>query len=155
MSIEIVQASSEAQLEQVRNLMRAMIDWQRWRYHDVVDLVDKYHDKGGFEADLANLPGRYAPPTGRLLLASYEGQPAGCAAIHDVGENTCEVKRMFVSVDFQGRGIGRALTNTLVEGARAEGYGRMQLDTGIRQVEAQNLYRSVGFKETAPSYSLP
>ena len=91
--IEIVQASTDAQLDQVRDLMRAMIAWQRQRYHDVVELVDKYHDKSGFEADLASLPGRYTPPKGRLLLALTDGQPAGCVAMHDLGQGICEMKR--------------------------------------------------------------
>ena len=153
--IEIVQASTDAQLDQVRDLMRAMIAWQRQRYHDVVELVDKYHDKSGFEADLAGLPGRYAPPKGRLLLALTDGQPAGCVALHDLSQGICEMKRMFVYVDLQGRGIGRSLANALLREARAEGYQRMRLDTGIRQVEAQNLYRSLGFQEVEPSFPLP
>lgn len=155
MKIEIVQASTDAQLEQVRDLMRALFSWQRQRYHDVVELVDKYYDEGGFEADLAGLPGRFAPPKGRLLLALDDGQPAGCAALHDLSADTCEMKRMFVDVDLQGRGIGRALANALISEARAAGYQRMRLDTGIRQVEAQNLYRSLGFKEIEPSFPLP
>ena len=155
MMIEIVQASTDAQLDQVRDLMRALISWQRQRYRDVVELVDKYYDEGGFEADLAGLPGRFAPPTGRLLLALHDGYPAGCVALHDLGDDTCEMKRMFVDVDLQGRGIGRALANALIHEAKAAGYQRMRLDTGIRQVEAQNLYRGLGFKGIEPSFPLP
>ena len=153
--IKIVQASTNAQLDQVRDLMRALIGWQRQRYRDVVELVDMYYDEGGFEADLAGLPGRFAPPKGRLLLAFDDGQPAGCVALHDLGDDICEMKRMFVCVDLQGKGIGRALANALMREAKAAGYQRMRLDTGIRQVEAQNLYQSLGFKEIEPSSPLP
>ena len=153
--LEIVQATTDDQLDQVRDLMRAIIAWQRKRYHDVVELVDKYHDVGGFEADLANLPGKYAPPRGRLLLALYDGQPVGGAAMHDLGGKICEMQRMFVYPRYQRRGIGRALAERLIGEAKDEGYQRMRLDTGIRQIEAQNLYRSLSFYEIEPDYSLP
>src|SRR5262249_38191157 len=101
------------------------------------------------------LPGKYAPPKGRLLLAQKDDQAAGCVALRDLGQNIAEMKRMFLPIPFRGQGIGRALTNRLLLEARAAGYERMRLDTSRRQMEALSLYESVGFKRIPPYYDLP
>ena len=72
-----------------------------------------------FEAELAGLPGAYAPPEGRLLLALYMGQPAGCVALRKFEDGVCEMKRLFVRPAFRGQGIGRALARRVIEEARA------------------------------------
>lgn len=147
--------TTTAQLDHVRALMTAFVDWSRVRYAAYLDQVNAYFDAGAFQAELSGLPGTYAPPDGCLLLAELDGKPAGCVALRRLDASACEMKRMFVSPPFQGRGIGRALAETLIHEARAIGYQRMRLDTGFLQTEAQNLYRSLGFIEIEPYYSVP
>jgi len=157
MAILIREATTAAQFADVRTLMHAFIAWHRQRHAAEAALIDRYFDPIAFEAELAHLPGDFAPPRGRLLLASDDdtGRAAGCVALHDLGAGTCEMKRMFVFDAFHGQGIGRALVDAVIAEARQIGYTLMRLDTGARQIEAQTLYRSVGFKDIAPYYDLP
>jgi putative acetyltransferase len=147
--------TTTAQLDNVRALMTAFVDWSRVRYADYLDQVNAYFSADAFQAELAGLPGNYAPPNGHLLLAELDGEPAGCVALRRFDSFACEMKRMFVSPPFQGRGVGRALAETLIREARSIGYRRMLLDTGFLQTEAQNLYRSLGFVEIEPYYPVP
>ena len=104
-----------------------------------------------FEEELADLPGEYAPPNGRLLLARWEGAPAACAALRPFGPGDCEMKRMYVRPAVRGKGIGRVLAARLVADARSIGYARMLLDTHPSMREAIELYHSMGFTEI-PAY---
>ena len=104
----------------------------------------------GFRAEVAGLPGAYAPPRGRLLLLRVDGQPAGCGALRPLEGDAAEMKRMWVRPAFRGRGLGRAAAEALLAAARAEGYARVRLDTLPSMAEAQALYRSLGFREVPP-----
>lgn len=99
-----------------------------------------------FESELAGLPGAYAPPEGRLLLALYEGQLAGCAALRKFEDGVCEMKRLFVRPTFRGQEIGRALAVRVIDEARTARYLRMRLDTLGRMKAAITLYESLGFR---------
>ena len=99
-----------------------------------------------FEAELAGLPGAYAPPEGRLLLAYYEELLAGCVALRKIEDGVCEMKRLFVRPAFRGQGIGRALVTRVIDEARTAGYRRMRLDTLARMRPAIALYESLGFR---------
>jgi ribosomal protein S18 acetylase RimI-like enzyme len=105
-----------------------------------------------FDQELATLPGDYAPPDGRLLLAEYEGQPAGCVALHKLEDNKiCEMKRLYLRPQFRGKRLGRALADHIIAEARQIGYRRMRLDTVEPVMEdAVAMYRKIGFKEIAP-----
>ena len=149
------EAASPDELREVRQLMRAFIDWHRDRHRAESSLIDRYFDPDLFEAELNALPGKFSRPHGRLLLARYRGQPAGCIALRELEGGACEMKRMFVYTEFHGKGIGRALAKAIIQHAKDAGYTRMRLDTGARQIEAQTLYRSLGFRTTAPYYDLP
>jgi GNAT superfamily N-acetyltransferase len=109
-----------------------------------------------FDKELAELPGDYAPPDGRLFLAEFEGQLAGCVALHKLDGNICEMKRLYLRAQFRGKGLGRALAEAIIAEARAIGYQRMRLDT-VEPVmrDAVAMYRRLGFKEIAPYRTNP
>ncbi|MBZ5570520.1 MAG: GNAT family N-acetyltransferase [Acidobacteriia bacterium] len=104
-----------------------------------------------FDKELAGLPGDYAPPDGRLLLATFEGELAGCVALHKLEPEICEMKRLYLRPQFRGKGLGRVLAETTIAEARKIGYERMRLDT-VEPVmkDAVGLYRRLGFREIAP-----
>ncbi len=104
-----------------------------------------------FDKELAELPGDYAPPDGRLLLAEFEGQLAGCVALHMLEPGVCEMKRLYLRPQFRGKGLGRALADRIITEARQIGYQRMRLDT-VEPVmkDAVAMYRKIGFREIAP-----
>ena len=104
-----------------------------------------------FDKELAGLPGEYAQPEGRLLLAEYEGQVAGCVALHKFESGICEMKRLYLRPQFRGKGLGLALANQIIAEARQIGYQRMRLDT-VEPVmrDAVIMYRRLGFQEIAP-----
>jgi len=152
---KIERVNTQEQIEQVRTLMRAFVDWHRQRHTQDHELIDEYFNAKDFEEELASLPGKYSPPGGRLLLALKDDQPAGCAALHEIDAQACEMKRMFVYPQFQGQGVGRELAEALIQEARTIGYASILLDTSFRQAEAQGLYQSLGFKRIEPYYELP
>jgi ribosomal protein S18 acetylase RimI-like enzyme len=100
-----------------------------------------------FDEELSNLPGKYAPPTGCLLLAMYQGNAAGCVALRQIDKKICEMKRLFVRPQFRRYGIGRTLAEAVIERAKKAGYTRMRLDTAPIMDAARDLYNSLGFKE--------
>jgi putative acetyltransferase len=83
----------------------------------------------GFQEELASLPGKYAPPNGRLLLAIYDNDTAGCVALRALDGDICEMKRLFVRPAFRSLGLGRELTQRIIQEAKEVGYQRMRLDT--------------------------
>jgi putative acetyltransferase len=109
-----------------------------------------------FEQELAGLPGDYSPPHGRLLLAAYEGQLAGCVALHEWESGICEMKRLYLRPAFRGKGFGRVLAEAIIAEARNIGYQRMRLDTIVPIMkDAVEMYRKLGFREIAPYRSNP
>ena len=147
--------TSEPELNSVRALMRAFVAWHRERHAQDLALIEAYFDQATFDAELAALPGGYSPPRGSLLLATLEGEAAGCVAIRALDGQYCEMKRMFVYPRFHGLGVGLALGKRIISDARELGYRGIRLDTSIRQSEATSLYQRLGFKVTAPYYDLP
>lgn len=109
-----------------------------------------------FDKELANLPGDYAAPGGRLLLAELEGEVAGCVALRKLDDSTCEMKRLFVRSEFRGQKLGKSLIQAIISEAQAIGYRRMRLDTIPGKMDdAISLYRNIGFKEVGPYYNNP
>jgi ribosomal protein S18 acetylase RimI-like enzyme len=112
----------------------------------------------GFEQEIANLPGAYAPPAGILLLAraTNDGEAVGCVAVRPFAEAaTCEMKRLYTSPAARGAGLGRALAEAAIAAATRAGYRAMRLDTLPTMTTAQSLYRLLGFELTPPYYATP
>jgi putative acetyltransferase len=113
----------------------------------------------GFAEELATLPGAYAPPLGALVLATIDGEPAGCCALRPLLEsdhgNACEMKRLFVRRPFRGFGVGRQLAEQIVLLAQQAGYDCMLLDTLSEMEAARALYHELGFEEIPPYYHNP
>jgi putative acetyltransferase len=113
-----------------------------------------------FDEELKSLPGAYAPPRGRLLLARYRGvdedHTAGCIALRPLQASVCEMKRLYVRPGYRGRGLGKILVDRLIVEAREIGYERMRLDTiASAMKDAIALYRRMGFEEIAPYSAIP
>jgi len=108
-----------------------------------------------FDAELAALPGEYAPPGGVLLIARDGDAPAGCVALRRLDAGTGEMKRMYVREAYRGSGLGRRLAVAVIEEARKRSYTRVLLDTLPKLAQAIALYRDLGFSETAPYLASP
>jgi GNAT superfamily N-acetyltransferase len=109
-----------------------------------------------FDEELKTLPGAYAPPNGRLLLARYAGHAAGCIALRQLEAGVCEMKRLYVRPDDRGLGLGRMLVDRVIAEAHAIGYERMRLDTVASAMQdAVALYRRMGFQEIAAYSAIP
>jgi len=137
---EILQAKSPEQISAVRELFL--------EYAKSLNFSLCFQS---FEKELAELPGEYAPPAGRLLLAAHGSQLTGCVALHKLENEICEMKRLYVRPQFRGEGLGRVLAERVVADAREIGYKRLRLDT-VEPVmrDAVALYRKLGFREIAP-----
>jgi ribosomal protein S18 acetylase RimI-like enzyme len=143
--MKLRQAESEAETGQARELFEEYAAWLK------VDLCFQ-----NFEKELRRLPGDYAPPDGRLLLASEGERVVGCVALRRIGADTCEMKRLYLRAEARGHGAGRELAVAIIEEARRIGYARMRLDMLPRMMErAVAMYRALGFREIEAYYSNP
>jgi len=143
--IQIIQAETEIQIEEARTLFRKYETWLG------LDLCFQ-----GFEEELQNLPGKYAPPEGRLFLAHSDEDLAGCIALRKLEDDICEMKRLYVREDFRGVGLGNTLIEKLIADARLIGYKKMRLDTyPPKMAKAVKLYESHGFRQIPPYYDNP
>lgn len=137
--IKVIQAKSEKELNIIRKLFTEYTNWLGF------DLSFQ-----NFEKEFAELPGRYTPPTGRLLLALYNNKVAGCVGLREFAKGICEMKRMYIKPKYRRKGIGRRLAIAVIEEAKKIGYKKMRLDTVPWMNEAIELYYSLGFKKIKP-----
>lgn len=143
--IEIIQVETPEQLEATRQIFREYEAWLN------LDLCFQ-----GFEAELANLPGKYSSPDGRLFLAMSDKKVAGCAALRKLEDGICEIKRLFVRDEFRGQKIGISLIEKIIATAKEIGYQKLRLDTYPPKMQkAVGLYESYSFREIAPYYHNP
>jgi putative acetyltransferase len=144
-TLKIIQAQSPAEIEIARALFEEYAAW--------LDISLCFQN---FDKELAGLPGAYAPPNGRLLLALENDTVAGCVALRQIAEGICEMKRLFVRPQFRGKGLGRKLATRIIEEGGEIGYARMRLDTLPGKMDqAVALYRSLGFEEIESYYDNP
>ncbi len=137
----IVEANTLEEVEQVRNL------FLEYRAQLPVDYCFRTFDR-----EIAELPGDYGPPKGKLLLATVVGQPVGCIGLRPFPlDQTCEMKRLYVRPGFRGGKLGRKLVERLLDEARRMGYRSMRLDSYRPYMQAAiELYRKLGFREVGP-----
>ena len=141
-------ADTPALLDEARSIIREYADGLG------VDLCFQ-----GLEAELAGLPGEYAPPAGVLLLALVDGQVGGCGALRPITDvdypDACEMKRLYVRPAYRRLGLGLALARELVDHATQVGYSVMLLDTLDEMEAARGMYEAMGFEEIPPYYFNP
>ena len=144
--MRIVEANTHEDVEHARTLFK--------EYQEGLGISLCFQN---FDHELKNLPGDYAPPDGRLLLAKDDDdQIAGCIAMRKHSPGICEMKRLFVRPAYRSTGLGRVLVNTIIDEARKLGYTQMRLDTiPGRMDKAIALYQSIGFIEIEPYYENP
>lgn len=136
---DIVPVEAAAQLDEVRRLFQ--------EYWDSFGFTPCFQNFGD---ELAGLPGAYAPPDGRLAIATVDGTVAGCAALRRIDATRCEAKRLYVRPAFRGSGAGRALLNWIIAEARAAGYRELLGDTMPVMQQALAMYDRMGFERTGP-----
>ncbi|MBE2294392.1 MAG: GNAT family N-acetyltransferase [Phycisphaerales bacterium] len=142
--MEIVHVETADQIAEVRVL-----------FHEYERFLDVDLCFQGFEEELATLPGKYAPPDGRLLLATDGRQAAGCVALRRLDQTVCEMKRLFVRPAYRNQGLGRLLATRVVAEATTLGYATMRLDTLDRLQDAMRMYAALGFWRCSPYYHNP
>jgi ribosomal protein S18 acetylase RimI-like enzyme len=143
--LEICQAESDSHIESIRTLFL--------EYAQSLGFSLCFQS---FDQELAGLPGDYARPEGRLLLASVEGAPAGCVALHKLSAEICEMKRLYVRPQFRGKDLGKILAERVMAEARQTGYKQLRLDTVEPMMRtAVAMYRNLGFREIAPYRANP
>jgi ribosomal protein S18 acetylase RimI-like enzyme len=152
---EVIVAASDEDYEAFGALVREYWAWLQARYADLPGFIDSIAHHQALEDELSTLQETYGPPAGRVLLALRQGTTVGGIAYHDMGDGTCEMKRLFVPERFQGRGTGRLLCNALLLAATVDGFRLMRLDTGRQNDEAIRMYESLGFYECAPYREYP
>jgi putative acetyltransferase len=137
--LEIIHATSKEEIESIRKLFL--------EYASTLNFSLCFQN---FEKELRELPGFYSIPNGRLLLAYWNNELAGCIALRNIEEGICEMKRLFVRPEYRGKKIGYELTKYIIDESRKIGYKFMRLDTIETMKEAISLYSKLGFYKIKP-----
>jgi putative acetyltransferase len=150
--LAISQVASASEVRDVQDLFR---EYTAWAFTLTADAVEVPPTFDGFEAELASLPGIFAPPTGCLLLATVDGRAAGCIALKSHDAATAELKRLYVSPTFRGQAIGQRLVAALIAQAREAGYRRIVLDSDLSMTRAHEIYLAGGFRKVPTPEGFP
>ena len=134
--IEIVEANTDDSIAEAREL------FQEYAESLGFDLCFQ-----NFDQELDDFPGQYSPPMGRLFLALSENQPIGCVGLRSFEKGVCEMKRLYVRLDFRGRKAGRLLAEATIKAGKVIRYEIMRLDTLPSMESANILYKSLGFRQ--------
>ncbi len=140
--LKIFEVKTDGELETVKEL-----------FIEYADFLPFDLNFQNFKEELNNLPGKYSPPKGCLLLAEYKDQLAGCVGLQELSDGVCEMRKLFVRPNFQRLGIGKTLCKTVIQRAGEIGYTCMRLCTALEP--AKKLYRSIGFEEIKPYKHVP
>ncbi|MES2202501.1 MAG: GNAT family N-acetyltransferase, partial [candidate division FCPU426 bacterium] len=134
---KVIHAIAQQNIEMVRDLLSMYAQLKGYEF-------------GGenFEEEMAGLPGPYGPPSGRLLLATYEGEAAGCVALKKLDEVHAEVKRLYVPPEYRGNGIGKSLLRAAIDEAKKMGFKVMLADTDLNMRIAMVIFDEHGFKKS-------
>jgi carbonic anhydrase len=145
-TLRILDAGDQAALENVRQFFRNYAAWLG------VDLSFQ-----NFDQEMASLPGAYAAPQGRLFFAEVDGRPAGCVGVRPLpdSDGVCEMKRLYVTPEERGHGVGNALAMAAIRAAKEIGYKKLMIDTLPSMRMAVKLYRELGFTEAPAYYQTP
>ncbi len=138
-SIKLAPITKEEQLPAVKELF--------WEYANSLSFSLCFQS---FEVEMQELLKRYGPPEGALILASVDGENAGCVAMYKLSEDICEMKRLYVRDAYRGLGLGKKLVAAVIESAKNAGYRAIRLDTLTSMTAAQHLYLSLGFYDIEP-----
>jgi ribosomal protein S18 acetylase RimI-like enzyme len=142
--MKIIRAETAEHIKEIRHLFR--------EYEKLLGVDLSFQ---AFEEELAELPGKYAPPDGTLILAMDGQESVGCVALRKLEDHVCEMKRLFIKEQYRGKGLGRVLAERIIHEAVKQGYSLMRLDTLDRLKEAMRLYESLSFKRIKPYYLNP
>lgn len=154
-TLSVRAATSAADLDAVRSLC--------WEYRDYLvnfdpkhrPMMETFYPEDAYVALMHDLPQKHARPRGVILLAELDGRPVGCGMTHPLNDQDAEIKRVFIRAEARGTGAGQALSQALIDQARADGYARVLLDTSADFKGAQRLYERLGFQARGPYAPLP
>ena len=143
--LEMLQPTSKSEIDEARSIFR---EYEQWLGMSLCFQ--------SFEEELADLPGKYSPPEGRLYLARIDAETVGCIGLRKIGDGVCEMKRLYLRESARGRGVGVALIEKIISDAKEIGYEKMRLDTYPPKMgKAVGLYESHGFYKIPAYYHNP
>ncbi len=151
----IIEAKKTADYDGFGRVCRAYVEWCRDRYRDMPWFVEEVFGYQSLDAELSDLAAKYGLPAGRTFVATVGNEVVGGGAYRRLSDETCELKRLFVTDTARGHGLGRKLSDTLIASAANDGYAVMQLDTGNLMKEAIAMYESMGFSRIPPYHEYP
>ena len=151
----ITEATNSADYEAFGGVCRAYVDWCRARYRDMPWFVEEVFGYQSLDTELRDLAAKYGPPRGRTFIAIVGNEVVAGGAYRRLSDETCELKRLFVTDKARGNGLGRKLSDTLIAAAAADGFTAMKLDTGNLMKEAIAMYESIGFSHIPPYHEYP
>ena len=148
--MKLVHARSKEEMADAARLMRGLVDSNKERYPDQIELLDDYYRGSWFLEPAPEIPPEYLPPSGDVIVAYDEREPLGTVAIYRMDELHCELKSMFVPIAHRGKGVAKELCGEVLKSAKALGFKFVRLTTGEKQPEARGLYTKLGFKIVTP-----